>query len=535
MKKYTRILTILLAACLLLSGCGNQVAGGSSDQQTASQTSKPADEQGESTSVSTKKTPADTLVIGTMEEPMTLYQPECGNAYMIMRSIYEPLALYSGETEKVEPRVAESWEYEDDTTLVFTIRDGIKFADGSACTAEDALFSLQKCMEDTTKTKSVLSFVDIDNCKVDGNKLVVKMKAPTASALILLGNVGIFSKAFYERNNGSTGMNVATMGTGPYTATKLQTGYNLVCTRNENYWGEAPYFKTVEFRFYSESTTLMVDIETGALDMATQLAENDVARIQNGETSGIKLDLISSYELYTMRLWPKDPKFADERVRQAVAHAIDTESIAEVCVGALGAPAYSNIAESIQFHIDCDTYEYDPEKAKSLLADAGVNGLELTMVIETDNVIKSMAEVIQAQLAEVGITLTVESYDTTTAIPKWLGIENNGEPECDVMIIKRAMNAPDPDNTYTPFLKEDAFAILTAPEELQEKIYKARSLMDDAQRQKLHEEIQRDFITGAYCIPLSEYKIAVAYQDYIKGYAAKEPTCTDCVNVYIDQ
>ncbi|MCC8357274.1 MAG: ABC transporter substrate-binding protein [Oscillospiraceae bacterium] len=487
MKKRWSVLALILALLLLLSACG----GGSSDTTTE------VDENETSSS-----TGATTLTVGTLGEPDSLYPPNSATGGLCLAPVYESLMNYNYETGELDPCLATSWEFTDDTTLVFQIREGVQFSDGSTMDANDVLFSFQKYMEETTQTYSKLSFIDIENCYVEDDYTVVfKFTEPTASGLVIMATCGILSEDYYKEV-GENQMSSAPMCTGPYELTEWTSGYSISYAKNESYWGDACYFDEIVVRFYSESTTMMIDYETDAIDVAMDLAENDVTRIQNDEVSNTQLYLVPTFETYVFTLYNGSEKLQDERVRQAIAHAIDRDAVAEHCLGVLGSTADSVMASSIQYYISCDCYEYDPELSISLLEEAGVENLELTCLLESDSVVSSMAEIIQAELNEVGITLNIEIYDIGTVITKWIGLENDMVPEGECVIMASSLSIPDPDYRCTGYKQGSGLTIIEVTDELNDLLFEARQTLDEDARREKYEEVQQLFVSEAYNNPV---------------------------------
>lgn len=522
MKKLLSILAVVLALSVLLCACGAPAATEEEDRtETAS---APV----EATDAAEK---ADELLVGVQGEPDSLYPPNSATGGLCLAPVYESLMKYNYETGELDPCLATSWEYTDDTTIVFTIREGVKFSDGSDLTAEDVLFSFQKAMVETSQTYSKLSFIDIENSSVtDDYTVEFKFVEPTASGPIIMSTTSIFSKAYYE-SAGEDAMATKPMGTGAYAITEWKSGYSISYEKNEHYWGTPVSFDTMTVRFYSEPTTLMIDYETGALDIAMNIPEIDVNRIQNGEVEGAQLYLVPTFESYVFTLYKGNPDLQDIRVREAIAHAIDREAIAEYCLGILGAPADSVMASSIQYYISCDCYDYDPEKSIELLAEAGVTDLHLTCLLETSDILSDMAEIIQAELAEVGITMDVEIYDIGTVIPKWIGLDNNMVPEGDCVIMASSLSIPDPDYRCTGFKQGSGLTMIEVTDTVNDMLFDARQTLDDSERQAKYEQVQQEFVTEAFNVPLAETLKAFVLRDGLTGFSGLDPNGYDFYKV----
>lgn len=524
MKKLLSILSVVLTLAVLLCACGAPAE----TQENA--TAETASEAAGTAETGTVKESGE-LRVGVQGEPDSLYPPNSATGGLCLSPVYESLMDYNYETGELDPCLATAWEYTDDTTIVFQIREGVKFSNGNDLTAEDVLFSFQKAMVETSQTYSKLSFIDIENCSVlDEYTVEFKFVEPTASGPIIMSTTSIFSKDYYEEV-GEDAMATKPMGTGPYAITEWKSGYSISYERNSNYWGESVSFDAMTVRFYSEATTLMIDFETGALDIAMNIPENDVNRIQSGEVENAQLYLVPTFENYVFTLYKGNPDLQDSRVREAIAHAIDREAIAEYCLGVLGAPSDSVMASSIQYYIPCDCYDYDPEKSIELLAEAGVTDLHLTCLLETSDIISDMAEIIQAELAEVGITMDVEIYDIGTVIPKWIGLDNNMVPEGDCVIMASSLSIPDPDYRCTGFKQGSGLTMIEVSDTVNEMLFEARQTLDDSERQAKYEEVQQEFISEALNVPLAETMKAFVLREGLTGFSGLDPNGSDFYKV----
>lgn len=527
-RKGLSILALLLVLSVFLCACGKQ--GASKAGQTAAEAGAAGPKEAEQAE-ETKEASGGELKIGVLGEPDSLYPPNSATGGLCLAPVYETLLSYNYETGELDPCLAESWEYVDDTTLVFHIREGVKFSDGTDMDANDVLFSFQKSMDETTQTYSVLSFIDIENSYVeDDYTIVFKFLEPTASGPMIMSTTDIFSEDYFNEV-GIDKMATAPLGTGPYAVTEWKSGYSISYERNEYYWGDSAFFDSMAVKFYSESTTMMIDYETEALDMALGIPENDVKRVQNGDVENTNLYLTPTFETYVFTMYKGCEKLQDERVRQAIAHAIDRSAIAEYSLGILGTPADSIMASSIQFYTPCDGYDYDPDAAKALLEAAGVEDLELTCLLETSNVISDMAEILQAQLAEVGIKLNVEIYDIGTVIPKWIGLENDMIPEGDCVIMASSLTLPDPDYRCTGFKQGSGLTMIEVTDSINEMLFEARQTLDDAERQAKYEEVQQAIVTEAFNIPLAESLKAFVVRDSLTGFSGLDPNGYDFYKV----
>lgn len=408
MKKCGFILALVMVLSILLTACGQP---GETQSQALSGSGTP--EQPNTESI--------TLNVGTLE-PTDSFDPTVSTVGLGINAVYDSiLARDYNNGREIIGNLATDWEYIDDTTLVLTFRDDVYFSNGEKMTPADALFSLKRFLNnDQFLSDSGFDNIDFDHCVVEGNTLTLKLFQPSALLLGQLANASwgnVLCQSYVEENPDSFWD--APVGTGPYVLVENISGARSSYKRNENYWGKPPAPDFVNFYHYSESTTMFIDFENGVLDVALNISASDADRLTSGEVDGnYKLILTNDVDCITLPEYVE--AFNDIRVRQAIAYALDTEAIAKAAYGSLAEVAGSVIPTGMQFRDDSiPANEHNLEAAKELMAEAGYSDgeLELLMVVFNIPTKQLVAEVVQAQLREIGITVKIEAYDPPTAIP----------------------------------------------------------------------------------------------------------------------
>ena len=321
----------------------------------------------------------------------------------VLNQIYDTLLYYSPDgTKDPEPRIAESYEISDDgLDYTFHLRDDVTFHDGTPVTADDVVFSIElyKASEYQGSQISMLSSVEA----TDEHTVVCHLDAPYSPFLQGICSPMIASKAYYESSEDDFVNNP--IGSGPYKFVSRAKGSNIKLEANEDYYRGAPEIKEVTFEVIPDSSTKAIALQTGEVNFA-DIESSSMAQLQANPAITIAEVPTSGFAYVSMNL-EKEP-FNDVKVRQAINYAIDRENLVAVCYDG-EAYVISNICSKERFGYSDDQfqYTYDPEKAKELLAEAGITTPydlgELLVAEKYSNI----ATVIQNDLRAVGLDCTI--------------------------------------------------------------------------------------------------------------------------------
>ena len=321
----------------------------------------------------------------------------------ILDQIYDTLMYMNPDgTEDPEPRIAESYEIsEDGLDYTFHLRDGVTFHDGTPVTVDDVVFSLELYKESEYQGSQISMMSSVE--AVDESTVVCHLDSPYAPFLQGILSPFICSKDYYEEDPDA--FVTSPIGSGPYKFVSRSTGSNVILTANEDYYRGAPAIKDITFEVIPDVATKAIALQTGEVSFAevdssvlSQLEANPAISIDEVSTSGFA---------YISMNTEKEP-FSDPRVRQAINYAVDRENLVQVCYDGK-AEVNSNICAKHRFGYSDDQiqYTYDPEKAKELLAEAGIttpyNLGELLVAEKYSN----LATVIQNDLKAVGLEVTI--------------------------------------------------------------------------------------------------------------------------------
>lgn len=418
-----KILSLLLALAMLfaLCACGGEkaeepaVEAAQSAEAPAQEAAAPVEQP--ATTLATKKTADDTLVYA-MAFSGAAFDP-CNSVSDWTTTIlmtYETLVVFNNETGELEGRLADSWEVVDAQTITFHLREGVTFSNGEPLTGEDVLYSWQRCAASVIHSGNA-AYIDWDNCVVDGQNLTVKLLKPNAEFIYVLCGIGfsVASKAYIEEV-GEEAFKMNPCGTGPYVLADFVQGERITYTRNENYWGGTPKYATVEIRPVMEEATRSIAFEAGEYDVARISTADSISSLSGREGEGIYVAPTEGSTLYYVNLWDQSEVFSVKENRLAFAHAIDWVALAESIWGEYAMAPYSALSTASGDYKSVGIYEYDPELAKQYLAEAGnPDGFNIGIAVGTSGDDLAVCEILQAYLAEVGITLTIDTMDNQLA------------------------------------------------------------------------------------------------------------------------
>jgi peptide/nickel transport system substrate-binding protein len=371
---------------------------------------------------------ADTLRIA-MRDALPNIDPYYNNlrtGVIMHHQGWDALVHRNPDTFKIEPLLATEWKMPDPTTIDFTLRPGVKFHDGSPLTADDVVYTLNIAADPASKVSTPANYNWIDKAEKTGDLSVrVKLKRPTPAALDYFALVlPIYPKAYREKV-GPEGYAKAPVGAGPYKMTKVEPGVSIDFERFEDYWAGSPKgkpaIKKMSVRFVPDATTEMTELLAGRVDWIWNMNPDQFENIN-------KLPHLQAVRKETMRIGflqldavgrtGADNPITKTKVRQAIWHAIDRQAIADKLVtGGSRVPP----APCFPPQFGCDgeaavLYDYNPAKAKQLLAEAGyANGFDVEL---TTYMLPQWAAAVQNYLQAAGIRAKINQMQVQAVVQR---------------------------------------------------------------------------------------------------------------------
>lgn len=331
-------------------------------------------------------------------------------------NFYETLFENRADGTQV-PFLIESYEYTDETTMKVKLHEGVIDHMGNEITTSDVLFSFGKAAESAEYARHAAN-INFDECEiVDDYNMILKLNYPSAFIYNDFTRVSIVSEKSYEESG--DGMVNFAYGSGPYKMVSYTPGYELVLEKNDNYWNagsEVSQRQNVDhvyYRLIAEEAQRTIELESGSVDLLLQTPTIDIEYLQG--VDGIEVQQYTGPNVTGLYYNMEAPAFAeDENLRHAISCAIDNVGInnavfhglyrAADCLASPIVPVYSENSLA---------YSYDLEKAKEYLDASNYDGSTLR-IMTTSGDYQSVAEVIQSNLAEIGINVQLDVYDTAT-------------------------------------------------------------------------------------------------------------------------
>jgi peptide/nickel transport system substrate-binding protein len=415
------------------------------------------------------------------------------DSYTVYRNIFDNLLTRDAEG-KIVPQIAASWKYVSPTVIDFEIRQGVKFHDGSALTADDVVFSVKRITNPAFKSPQLGQFNSIVNAEItQPNTVRLTTKEPYPALLAQLVKLSIVSKAHVEKV-GDGKMNTEPMGSGPYKLVSWQKGVRVALEAYDGYWRGPAHFKRVTFQPVPDAATRIADLRTGKADIARGLNSDDAGTIKNeAQLQILSVPTERIGYLFVNALWGPTK---DVRVRRAIAYALDRPLIIEALLGGFGRPVEIMLTPANFGYIaDIKGYAHDLAKAKALVKEAGAEGAELPFI--TSPVYdQRIVQAIQQMLGEVGLKVTISVSDQATFLRRRQGAPQDAG---SLSIGRWSCACQDADGVIQPlFISTSNWAKYSNPA-FDEAVLKARQTLDQAERLKWYRtalEIIKDDVPG---------------------------------------
>ena len=363
-----------------------------------------------------RKPDPNTLVMVIESSPTNL-DPRIGiDAYSerIDELLFDAL-VHRDEHFNLKPWLADSWETPDPLTYIFHLHPGVRFHDGRPLTARDVKYTFDSILTGKVRTTKTGTYRYVDHIDApDDLTIVFHLKEPWAS---LLWNVSNGAIGIVPEGSGPDFLK-SPVGSGPFRLVRNELDREVVIERNDQYWGPEPKLQRVRFNVVPDATTRALELRKGSADVALNSLSADTAvALEREPNLVIERTPGTLYQYLALNL--RDPVLKDERVRQALAYAIDVRPLIQYLWRDMARPATSVLPTQSWAYSGAWPYHYDPPRARELLDAAGYPAragirFHLTMKTSTEETTRLLAAVLQQQLRQVGIALDIRTFEFAT-------------------------------------------------------------------------------------------------------------------------
>lgn len=435
MKK-TKVLAIFLAVLMILScfGCGSTTDdGAANDSSTSSEGSSTAD----TSNVTSDASGLKTLKVGITEDPVSLapWETPAEGRYGVLPVVYQMLFYTEKTGGELIGDIGESYEHIDDTHTIVKVKENVYDSLGNHLTAEDVVFSYQKSIESNHETYCayVVSVEQMDEYSLEFTWVEGFLDTAGMFSKAMTSQCYIVTKAAFEAAD--DGMAVNAVGTGPYVVSDYVAGSHITLTKNENFWWteDCPErynqnIDVVEIDIIPEASQVSVALQTGSIDISNYVADADLEMFQEGGSyaDGFNVQGSLSGMYYEMEFNCSDDSMSSSaNLRKAICSAVDVDAIMTALFGDEYVRIYCPAGSELNADYNMDWandpyYEFDLDAAKAYLdaylEESGKSADELTFrIIGVDTgACKSMIEIVQGYVLQLGIQCEIGIYDTAT-------------------------------------------------------------------------------------------------------------------------
>lgn len=353
-----------------------------------------------------------------LDDSLDPHQTVAAGTREVLFNIFEGLVKPNSDGEMI-PAVAEKYTLsEDGTTYTFTLREGVKFHNGQTVTAEDVVYSINRCaaVPEGQEKPLVAAFSAVKSVEALDEKTVAVTIAQRDLEFISYMTTAIIP-ADYENQD------TAPVGTGPFRFVSRTPQQDFVMERFEDYWGAPAWLDKVTYKICENADALVMNLNGGSIDLCAHLTSAQASQLnQNFQVLEGTMNLVQAIYLNNQA-----KPFDNQLVRQALCYAIDRQGIMDMVADGHGTAVGSSIYPAFTKYFLpelVDKYPHDMAKAKELLAQAGYpDGFDMTISVPNNyQPHMDTAEVVAEQLREAGINVTIQPVEWST----WLDTIYNG-------------------------------------------------------------------------------------------------------------
>ena len=432
--------------------------------------------------------------------------------------IYNGLVKYDQETNEILPDLATQWSVSDDgLTHTFQLRDGVMFhKEYGQLTSDDVKFSLERVLDPETKSRYLGQLAGVKAVEApDPLTVNIILEQPNSG---LLNKLTAFNQGWIVSRKAVTEIGdeayaMQPIGTGPFIFDKWSAGNQVRIVANPDYFEGPPALDAVVFRIIKDETAAAIALENGEIDIFFALQSPPVIDRLKQASNITVLNRVANHTINLVLNQSVEP-LGDVRVRKAIAHGINRQAIIDGYFKGTKAPGYSVITSSFpEYTESVPQYEYDPAKAKALLAEAGQEGFTLELTTLGLSPYDQLVVPIASDLEKVGINTSIQVLERGA----YLQARGKG----DIMTcITGIVGPPDPDSPLVSLYATKSFppGMNTARyDQVDDLLANAASEQDSAKRIGIYQEIMAKTMEDVPVLPLYADQLFLAHTDKVQG------------------
>lgn len=498
MKKISMMLLMLLSMTIALTGCSG-------------------DKAEENSSTITVGIPQD------IEDSLDPHKAVAAGTKEVLFNVYEGL-VKPDSLGNLNPAIASEYEIsEDGMTYTFKIREGVLFHDGTALTALDVKYSIERCAEESNGVRLVEAYANIESVEVkDESTIVIRLVEEDTEFLAYM------TTAIIPKENKTP--DTLPIGTGPYRYVSRSPQENIVMERFDGYWGEAAKIENVVFKIVANADTITMNLKGGSVDMYPRVTTAQAAEL--GDEFTIEEGTMNLVQ--ALYLNHETEVFKDVRVRQALCYAIDPAEIMQMVSDGKGAEIASSMFPSFEKYFMKelnDVYNQDIEKAKSLLMEAGYpDGFTFTITVPSNyQQHVDTAQILAEEFKKIGVTAEINLIEWDS----WLSdVYTDRNYESTVIgVDATSLTARALLERFTT--NQSGNFVLYSNAAYDEAFAKAMAETEEAEKTKYYKECQRILTEDAANVYIQDLPQLVAVNKKFAGYEFYPVYVQDISKMYL--
>ncbi|WP_434802951.1 ABC transporter substrate-binding protein [Paracoccus albus] len=488
------------------------------------------------------ETPDDALVVAQNIDDIVAIDPAQAYEFTsgeLVTNLYDRLVQYDADdTTVLAGGLASEWEADAEAkTITFTLRDGATFASGNPVTAADVIYSFSRVIKLNLTPAFILTQLGWTPENVDemvtgeGNTVTVKYEGDFSPAFVLnvlaarpasIVDSAVVMEHEVDGDMGNAWLNENAAGSGPFTLDRYQPAQMVRMSANENYFNGAPAMSSVIIRHVAESATQQLLLEQGDIDMARNLTPDQIASINSEE---IKVETYPQAAVHFLSFNQKTESLTDPALWEAARYLVDYTGMTDTIINGQMEVHQAFWPKGFPGSYDETPFSYDPEKAKQILSDAGVDTpITVTLDVINSAPFTDMAQSLQASFADAGINFEILPGTGSQVITKYR------ERSHEAMLLYWGPDFMDPHSNAKAFAynsdnSDENYAATTTwrnawavPDEMNAETMAALSEADPEKRAEMYQDLQKKVQEDSPIVIMFQAAYQVAMNNAVTGY-----------------